>query len=84
MSEITKMTEQQEFSLAVLRMLGNETASAKKANDFINGSALNFELFRDSYSKELDSGDGSTLPEAISARVDVAIESAKHKLTVFQ
>lgn len=82
MSSPIPMTELQQTALTVLRMLDNETASAKKALEFIGNSQLNLELFRDSYNAggiRVSGGD----PKEISAWVDVAIEEARKRLTVF-
>lgn len=84
MSDLTPMTDVQQMALSILRMLNNDTASTKRAMDFIGSSSLNIELFRDSYTVLLNQGDGSIAPENIGARVDAAIEQAKNKLTIFQ
>lgn len=84
MSDITPLTDAQQVALSILRMLNNDTASTKRAMDFIGTSSINIELFRDSYAILLNQGDGSNAPENIGARVDAAIEQAKIKLTVFQ
>lgn len=82
MSELSPITEQQQVALDILRMVGNETSSAKKALEFIGSSRLNLELFRDSY-YSIDAGSAQT-PAETSARVDVAIEISRQKLSVFQ
>lgn len=84
MNELTPMTDIQQVSLEILRMLNNDTASAKRAMLFVGTSSLNLELFKDSYTILVNQGDGSTAPEIIGSRVDAAIEQARNKLTVFQ
>lgn len=85
MSELTQITDLQQASIDVLRMLNSEIASSKKAMVFIGDSKLKFELFRDSYYETQPGSDQAPLsPSSISARVDVAIQSAEQKLTIFQ
>lgn len=81
MSELTQITEIQQVSLNILRLLGNDPASAKKALAFIGDSRLNLEIFRDSY---ISNQPQDELPSSISAAVDVAIEVSNQKLSVFQ
>ena len=74
MAEITELTELQQMNLEILRLVQSDTAAAEKAITFVNGSKLNFELFKD----QLAAGEGTAL-----ARAEKAIREAKEALDLF-
>ncbi|WP_447214776.1 DUF2560 family protein [Citrobacter pasteurii] len=76
MAEITALTELQQMNLDILRLVQSDTAAAEKAITFVNGSKLNFELFKDQL--VLASGEGTSL-----ARAEKAIREAKEALDLF-
>ncbi|CAH6577494.1 MAG: DUF2560 family protein [Citrobacter freundii] len=76
MAEITALTELQQMNLDILRLVQSDTAAAEKAITFVNGSKLNFELFKDQL--VLASGEGTALD-----RAEKAIREAKEALDLF-
>lgn len=76
MAEITALTELQQMNLDIFRMVQNDTAAAEKAIAFVNGSKLNFELFKDQY--HLAGAEVSYV-----SRTDKAIREAKEALDLF-
>ncbi|RSB60341.1 DUF2560 family protein [Atlantibacter subterranea] len=76
MAEITGMTELQQMNLDILRIVQNDTAAAQKAIGFIQGSKLNYELFKDQYSLAISE------PTPV-ARTEKAIREAKEALDLF-
>ncbi|MDA3131697.1 DUF2560 family protein [Atlantibacter subterraneus] len=76
MPEITELTESQLMNLDILRMVMFDTAAAQKAIEFIQGSKLNFELFKDHYAMAI------VEPTPV-ARTEKAIREAKEALDLF-
>lgn len=76
MAEIAALTELQQMNLDIFRMVQNDTAAAEKAIAFVNGSKLNFELFKDQY--HLAGSEATPLN-----RTDKAIKEAKEALILF-
>ena len=76
MAETTLMTDAQKLKLEVFRMVMNDSAATEKAIEFIAGSELNFELFKDAYAKT------ATEPSAL-AKTETAIREAKEVLDLF-
>ncbi|WP_286933876.1 DUF2560 family protein [Leclercia sp. UBA5958] len=76
MAETTLMTDAQKLKLEVFRMVMNDSAATEKAIEFIAGSELNFELFKDAYAKT------ATEPTAL-AKTEKAIREAKEVLDLF-
>lgn len=76
MPDITQMTDAQKLKLEVYCMVMNDSAATEKAIEFIAGSELNFELFKDAYNKT-----GSE-PTAL-AKTEKAIREAKEVLDLF-
>ncbi|EAP4935019.1 DUF2560 family protein [Cronobacter sakazakii] len=76
MAEITALTELQQMNLDILRLVQSDTAAAEKAITFVNGSKLNFELFKDQLA--LAQGEGTALN-----RAEKAIREAKEALDLF-
>ncbi|HGY1166552.1 TPA: DUF2560 family protein [Citrobacter braakii] len=73
MAEITALTELQQMNLDILRLVQSDTAAAEKAITFVNGSKLNYELFKDQY--HLAGAESSYV-----SRTDKAIREAKEAL----
>lgn len=76
MAEITALTELQQMNLEILRLVQSDTAAAEKAITFVNGSKLNFELFKDQLA--LAAAETTAL-----ARTEKAIREAKEALDLF-
>ncbi|MGC6230439.1 DUF2560 family protein [Hafnia paralvei] len=76
MAEIIGMTELQQMNLDILRLVQSDTAAAEKAITFVNGSKLNFELFKDQLA--LAAAETTAL-----ARTEKAIREAKEALDLF-
>lgn len=76
MAEITGMTDLQQMNLDILRIVQSDTAAAQKAIEFIQGSKLNFELFKDHYAMAI------VEPTPV-ARTEKAIREAKEALDLF-
>lgn len=76
MAEIIGMTELQQMNLEILRLVQSDTAAAEKAITFVNGSKLNFELFKDQLA--LAAAETTAL-----ARTEKAIREAKEALDLF-
>lgn len=76
MPDITQMTDAQKLKLEVYRMVMNDSAATEKAIEFIAGSELNFELFKDAYYKT------ATEPTAMT-KTEKAIREAKEVLDLF-
>jgi hypothetical protein len=47
--QMTEITAQNQMRLELLRLVGNDTAAAQAAIEFVNDDALKFELFKDAY-----------------------------------
>ncbi len=47
--QMTEITAQNQMRLELLRLVGNDTAAAQAAIEFVKDDALKFELFKDSY-----------------------------------
>lgn len=76
MADITQMTDAQKLKLEVYRLVMNDSAATEKAIEFIAGNELNFELFKDAYSKTANE------PTAL-AKTEKAIREAKEVLDLF-
>lgn len=76
MADITQMTDAQKLKLEVFRMVMNDSAATEKAIEFIAGSELTFELFKDAYART------ATEPTALS-KTEKAIREAKQALDLF-
>lgn len=76
MAEITALTELQQMNLEILRLVQSDTAAAEKAITFVNGSKLNFELFKDQLA--LAAAETTAL-----ASTEKAIREAKEALYLF-
>lgn len=48
-AKMTEITTQHQMRLNLLRLVGNDTAAAQAAIEFVKDDALKFELFKDSY-----------------------------------
>lgn len=46
---MTEITAQNKMRLELLRLVGNDTAAAQAAIEFVKDDALKFELFKDAY-----------------------------------
>lgn len=46
---MTEITAQNQMRLELLRLVGNDTAAAQAAIEFVKDDALKFELFKDAY-----------------------------------
>ncbi|MCL8533820.1 DUF2560 family protein [Proteus mirabilis] len=47
--QMTEITAQNQMRLELLRLVGNDTAAAQAAIEFVKDDALKFELFKDAY-----------------------------------
>ncbi|HII2431290.1 TPA: DUF2560 family protein [Escherichia coli] len=77
MKKIIPITEFNEISLELYRMVLRDTAAAKKAIQFVGGDKLRFELFTDGYTL-------ATGETGVVARTDKAIQVATEALALFQ
>lgn len=76
MADITQMTDAQKLKLEVYRLVMNDSAATEKAIEFISGSELNFELFKDAYSKTANETTAMN-------KTEKAIREAKEVLDLF-
>lgn len=76
MAETIQMTNEQALKLEIFRLVDHDTTAAEKAIEFVAASHLNFELFKDGYSKAL------VEPTPV-ARTEKSIREAKQALDLF-
>lgn len=76
MADITQMTDAQHLKLQVYRLVMNDSAATEKAIEFIAGSILNYELFKDAYAKTANE-------TTARAKTEKAIREAKEVLDLF-
>lgn len=74
---MTEITAQNQMRLELLRLVGNDTAAAQAAIEFVKDDALKFELFKDSYKQ------CQTESEFVS-RAQKAAREAQQALDLFE
>lgn len=77
MTAITELTDVQQMNLELLRLVQSDTAAAEKAIAFVSGVKLNYELFKDQYTRAANE------PTPLT-RTDKAIKEAQEALTLFK